>query len=459
VRFNYPLLFSLTVAFMIGSSYVSADNRSIQTSAVQASPPVEKLFIPTDGVALSQFPSYNRLSQSVLIELTSDHEPINWTSTSNQTWLTATPSGMTGQLITLTATPGHLKQNTAHFAIVTVSSSDLGPTPVTATIRVSLWVGSTDPQTVTISQQTVSLAANPVEPWVYVSSGTPSIEVLNVYTGTAIATFSEVAPTIGQMIVSPNGYILFVVDTTNYKIIELNASTGAEIASFALDGPIASDFSFAYARPNAVGTLFAPGQSAINVATGNTVSEPISIGIPFYDPLIRATPDGTRLAIVERGLSPGSLYTFSVTGPAGVLTITEQQNATITGENCAALAFSSDGSRLYPACGYPYEFDVYDWSTLKQVQTLPAVPYPNNATFDSLGDFVGGVNGIYQTDDVFVFNTAGFLLGAIPTTSYSSSEGQGSDLLVTSGDSTRVISVTDVVYNSNQTLMFRNLPP
>jgi hypothetical protein len=122
------------------------------------------------------------------------------------------------------------------------------------------------------------------------------------------------------------------------------------------------------------------------------------------------------------------------------------------------MAISPDGSHLYPACGAPYEFDVYDATTLAQVQTLPATNYPNNAVLDSNGDFVGGLNGIYDADDVYVYDPTGYLLGVVPTTSSSYYEGQGNDLMAVSGDSSRVISATGAVYNRNQTLMFRNLP-
>ena len=117
-----------------------------------------------------------------------------------------------------------------------------------------------------------------------------------------------------------------------------------------------------------------------------------------------------------------------------------------------------DGSRIYPACGAPYEFDVYDGATLRQVQTLPAVPYPNNAVIDVDGNFVGGVDGLYETDDVFKFNRGGFLIGTVPTTSQSYSNGQGSNQMVVSGDATRVVSATESVFSPTQTLMFRSLP-
>ncbi len=58
---------------------------------------------------------------------------------------------------------------------------------------------------------------------------------------------------------------------------------------------------------------------------------------------------------------------------------------------------------------------------------------------------------------MFVYDRSGFLLGSVPTTSYSYYGGQGSNLLAASGDSTRVISVTAEAFGA-QTLMFRSLP-
>jgi hypothetical protein len=97
----------------------------------------------------------------------------------------------------------------------------------TASITVSLWVGSADPQTVTFSASAVTLATNPVLP---------------------------------------------------YRRIECRDGTSSQD----LQGVITSDFSFAYARPAGVATLFAGGQTAIDVATGKHVSAPISNGLSGF---------------------------------------------------------------------------------------------------------------------------------------------------------------------------------
>jgi WD40 repeat protein len=267
-----------------------------------------------------------------------------------------------------------------------------------------------------------------------------------------VKSFPGIAPSIGQLQVSSDGTELFAVDTTNYKIIAVNARSGQILKSYALASPISSDFSFAYARPAGVPTLFAPGQAAIDVSTGNQVSFPLTGGF-FYDPFITATPDGSHLAIVERGLEPGSLYSYTVISDNGHLTITQINGSRLAGSNCPDVAISPDGSRLYPACGAPYEFDVYDFASLKQIQTLAATNYPNNAEFDSDGDFVGGVDGTSAAADIFVYDASGYNLGTIPLIEYE--QGQQNGLMKISGDSTRVISGT---WSPSAQILFREMP-
>jgi hypothetical protein len=418
----------------------------------------DKLFLAREGVAFSQFPSSSRLVDVVGVGVTRAGTSAQWTAKSDAAWLTVTASGDTGQTLRLVADPQGLGPDAFYAATVTVRTTASSAFQDTERIQVGLWVGSTDPQTVTVTQNATSIAANPVLPLAYVTDGGSTIQVYDVYGGTLKRSFQNVAPTLGQMVPSDDGTRLFAVDTTNYRIVELDAKTGKALAHFALQGPVASDFSFAYARPGGFETLFAAGQPAINVATGKVVSNAVTTPYGFYDPLITASADGTRLAVVERGLDPGTLYTWDVTPKKDHLLVTLRQNGvTIEGENCQAMAMSSDGTRLYTACGWPYQFDVYDWGTLQQVQTLVAATYPNNAVFDSDNDFVGGLDGLYDAYDVYVFDKRGFLVSQVATTAESYNNGQADNAMAVSGDSMRVISVTDWVFNNVQTLMFRNL--
>jgi hypothetical protein len=430
----------------------------ISAATTTAAAIAPQLYVAEDGISLTKFPSRDGLSRAVTVALTKSGAPVAWTAHTSASWLTVTASGSTVGTLVLQANPAGVRKDTLYTTTVTVQGGDVATDK--AILRVSLWVSSVDPATVTLSRGVTALAADPVNPWVYVSAGTTSVDVYNVYSGALVKTFERVAPTVGQLAVGSIGTQLFAVDTTNHQIIELDTTSGQVLKTFPLAGPIASDFSFAYARPHGRATLFAPGQAAIDVSSGHLVSGTITIGGTdrFYDPLIVAAPDGAHLAIVDRNLDPGSLYSYSVTGSNGTLTIKSlASNTFLSQASCQGLAITPDGSRVYLACGAPYEFDLYDGSTLKQIQTLPGVPYPNNAVIDSDGDFVGGVDGIYQKDDVFVYTQDGISLGVVPTTKYSYSEGQGNNLLVTSADSSRVISATNSAYGS-QVLMFRTLP-
>lgn len=412
-----------------------------------------RFFVAQDGIALSQFPSRSRLEAAVGVRATQPvATPGRWRASSSAAWLSVTPHGRTGQPLHLTADPMGLATDTLHTATITLRGTPGSSVVGSISMHVSLWIGSSDPGNQTINSDAVSLVANPVEPWVYVSDGSSNIDVFNVYSGRLVKSFTGVASSVGQLQTSSDGAKLFAVDTTNYRIVAVNAISGRILKLYALAGPINGDFSFAYARPGGVPTLFAPGQAAIDVATGNQVSSPLTGGF-FYDPFITSTADGSHLAVLERGLSPGSLYSYTVASDNGHLTITQVNGSMIAGENCPDVAISPDGSRLYPACGWPYEFDVYDFASLNQIQTLTATNYPNNAEFDSDGDFVGGLDGIYNPADVFVYDVSGYSLGTVPEIEYAQS--QGAALMQISGDSTRVISGMS---DPSGQLMFREMP-
>lgn len=429
--------------------------------------------VPSNGVALSQFPSTSRLSAALSVTRAGGITKRCWTASSDSKWLTAKPSSTALNSLELSANPAGLATDTAYVANVTVRNS-AAPNGTT-TIRVGLWVGSADPGVVTLSQAASAIAANPVEPFAYVGTGSSAVQVYNVYSGALVTTFPAVAPTVGQLVVSSDGKTLFAADTTNYRIVAVDAVTGAAIRSYPLIGPIASDFSFAYAQPFGRGTLFAYGQPALDVATAHIMSVPVAVSSPLTDPLLAATPDGTKLVLLARGCCGGGgsnvLYTLSVSSLNGQLAIAQTGSGgpASYSTNCVALATSPSGSRLYPACNNSQSptqtFVVYDGQSLAQVQTLPAPATPNNAAVDSNGDFVGGVSlanpfGPPAGDDVYVYHPSGFLVGGVPTTAQSASSGQQANTLAVSGDATRVVSVAPAspYTGAPATLMFRSLP-
>ncbi len=421
--------------------------------------PAPKLFLSADGVALSSGPGTKVLKRSIRVTRTTGRIPAAWTATSDQNWLTVTPSGVTGDKLGVRADATGLTADQIYVANVTVSTAD--GFADAETLHVGLWVGSSKPVTVEVQQNAQSIATNPVLPYAYVSDGGSNIKVYNVYSGKVVSTFKNVAGSIGYMEVSSDGATLFAAATSNYKIIALDAATGAVRGSYQVGYPIDATFNMVYARPYGQPALyFAPNGNGdgriIAYPSGDTLLS--GFGDQFDGGFLAVTPDGLRAYTVTLFSSPGTLFGYSISENNKGFHVASLGSMRISGENCMDLAVSRDGKHVYPACGAPYEFDVSDGKTLEQVQTLAADHYPDNAEVDTFDNFVGGLNGLYDPYDVFVYNQKAKSLGNVATTDASYSAGQQPAAMKVSGDSTRVVSATWDVYNSTQTLIFRSLP-
>jgi hypothetical protein len=192
----------------------------------------------------------------------------------------------------------------------------------------------------------------------------------------------------------------------------------------------------------------------IAVPSGETLASLLPLGF------IAVTPDGEKLSAVTVGDSPATLSSYALQLKNDQLSIKFVRQGGIQRDNCQDIAISADGKHVYPACGgpAPYVFPVYDWKTQTLLQVLDANPYPNNIELDQADRVIGGLNGLYQLADIYVFNQKGDRVGTVATTKESYDWGQQNAAVKVSGDGTRVISVTAAVYNPSQTLMFRSLP-
>jgi hypothetical protein len=412
-----------------------------------------KLYLSSDGLALSFVPGRRVLVRAVKVSLTNSKIPAAWTASSDQSWLTVTPSGTTGDMLRVEAHVFGLPRNQFYLANVTVSTTD-GLTD-TETLRVGLWVGSSATGLVTLQQNALAIATNPVTPIAYVTDGGISIQEYNVYTGALVGTLDKVAPTIGYMEVSSDGRTLFAADTTNYKIIALDADSGALIARYNVGYDISDGFNMAYARPYGHPALYLAGGPKAGRIIAYPSGEDLAIGIaPDYPDYVAVSPDGRVVFSVLTDLNPSELYGYNVKLKNDGLSLVEIGEPAIEGENCQDLAVSRDDKRVYTACGWPYYFDTYSTKTLKRVKELAAGPYPDNVEVDINDDVVAGISGAYEQDDIFVFNSKGSSRGKVATAEGNSQP----DVMKVSGDATRVIQATGAVYNNSQILTIRNMP-
>jgi sugar lactone lactonase YvrE len=417
-----------------------------------------KLYLSSDGLALSFVPGRRVLIRSVKVSLTQGKGPAAWTASSDQSWLTVTPSGTTGDALRVEANVWGLPRDQFYLANVTVSTND-GLTD-TETLRVGLWVGSSAPGVITLPQKAFAIATNPVTPIAYVTDGvSKSILEFNVYTGALVGTLDRVAPTLGYMEVSSDGRTLFAADTTNNKIVALDADSGALIAKYNVGYGIKYGFDMVYARPFGQPALYIAGSSPEDEGGGGygrIIAYPsgarLADGIHLN--YLAVTPDGQTVFSLLTDISPGTISGYNVRRRGDVLSLKSIGSTMIEGGGCLDLAISHDGKQVYPACGSPYGFDVYSGKTLSKIQTLPADDaYPDNIEIDSNDHVVGGLDGEYQQDDVYVCDQKGFPLGQV-----ANPEGSSQPVAMkVSGDATRVISSTNVNL-SPQALIFRNMP-
>lgn len=190
------------------------------------------------GVALSSFPSRQRLQRSIRVRSSLGHSNIPWTATSDQPWLNVTGSGQTGGQLTLTASPGGLALNTSHIANVTLTSTE--PTiQRSETVRVGFWVSNSNPANVVSAQLSrdhyPSILVNPVEPLSYTLGLTTEIRVHNVYTGALVRTLQFASSMLAtKFALSDDGRLLFVFDrrSGNTLVLNGNGQSTTPIASY-----------------------------------------------------------------------------------------------------------------------------------------------------------------------------------------------------------------------------------
>jgi hypothetical protein len=411
------------------------------SNAFAATTVIPKLFLSADGLGLSSFPSRNSLTETINVRRTDAGPPAAWTAVSDQPWLTVTSGGITEGPLTVEANPAGLEKDRTYTAKVTVSTNG-GDFTDHETLYVGFWIGSQDPVKVNVAQTAVTgIVANPVEPFVYTTDGSGSIYKYNFYSGKLVGTITTVAPTLGVLEVSSDGRIIFAADTTNQRVLELRRD-GTQIGSISLSGPVYQNM--VYARPYGIPALFVTNNSVFAVPSGKVLAS----GVPGN--YIAVPPNGRSLFGVDVGVSPGTLYNYSLVPTKGQFEL-DLNNALFmdnpVSSNCQDLAVSRSGERVYPACGAPYEFDVYDGKTLNYVKKYNGIPYPNNVEVDVNGDLIGGVDG-----EIFVYNKTGLKGKFIANESM-----QPADIKV-SDDATRIVVVSGYSYLGSQELSFYNSP-
>jgi len=416
-----------------------------------------RIITTTSGIGLSRVPGRDVLARTVQVLSNLGLTDVPWTASSNQAWLSVTASGVTGGDLVITANPAGLAADTTHFAEVTVASPD-ARVENQQTIRVGLHVASADPVETIVNSNTAFLAANPVEPIVAVNDGSSgSVELRHFHTGALVRTLADVVARAGGMTWSGDGRTLYVHDTTNLRAAAISPTTGALLASYDASSAFGgtTGLALAFIRTGGFPMLITPGSRIYDLTTGTgrvnpaftIASSAVSLAVSPDQSLV--VPDFGSVKRLERTALNGGL--LLVSDAAGFSTAQGR-----AGEACVSAA----GDRIYTASGSPYEFPASSVATGEVVQRLPASNYPNSIQCVWNGLVVGGIDGFYAENDVWVYDgPSGANLAQFSSSgtggAYRSLVDRG---LAVSADGTRVVSAARLNGQAASQLHFRSLP-
>jgi Viral BACON domain len=300
-----------------------------------------RLVASENGVAFVKTPTaaWNGLTRTVTV---TDNFALNtaWTASSNQSWLTVTPSGSSGGSLTLTANPAGLTLDQYYAATISINTSDVsvsGPEQ----IRVGFWVGSTTPAAPVVLGGTAasfdSVVGDPIRPYLYAhEQNATQLRVFNTYTGAELAPIPGVPAQSRDMVASSNGDTLFVSAWLQRQLIPvslLNHSIGTTMQSPQLYPGLPLDH-FRYVRLNGAGVIMSSIGDAFLESNGSVL--------------------GSNFLFAHFGTSGNNQLAFSISQliqldftSAGGGTLTNTIIGTIPGFSGEPSAINFDGSAIY----------------------------------------------------------------------------------------------------------------
>lgn len=227
-----------------------------------------------NSIALSATAQLTRRSHSVKIG-TNFPDATPWTASSDRSWLSVTPAGVAGNLLTVNANPAALPDNQLSYATVTISG---GANVTPDTVRVALWKSSTGLQSkLSVNQAYTDLLADPLRPYVYAHSKGGSLDVYHVHTGARLATIPGLGGALGDMTINAAGDTLYAIDTSGKAVVALHLDTFAKGATWPLataPGPLTRVLAI---RPNA-SNIVITNDSQAWLQDGSAISNKLPAG-------------------------------------------------------------------------------------------------------------------------------------------------------------------------------------
>ncbi|HKE97248.1 MAG TPA: hypothetical protein VKB34_23255, partial [Povalibacter sp.] len=346
-----------------------------------------RFVISATGVAFSSVPGRRVLTRTLTLTNSLDLAGIGWHAHSDQGWLSVTPSG-TGSSLTLTADPSGMAAG-QYFANVDITPDTAGIVN-TQSVRVGLYISDTaPPPSVDIPVVNAEFtASSPVAPEFYtIEAG--NIRVYSAYSGALLRTLATIAGDTQSMTISDDGRVIYVLtDSMNVDghVSAIDAVSGSVQGTWVL--PVlgyqqgGGRNGVQYMRPDAHPVLLASVYGQYIDFAADQAKPSYSV---FLSNSSDVSSDQRRLYTALQPFSPSDVllqevrYSTLSDGLSG-RRLAENSGHFDPGSraNCADTALAADQSRVYLACGAPYQFDYLDSGTLVYGGALPADAYPNN---------------------------------------------------------------------------------
>ena len=387
----------ITLAFqpvtnILGNTYTSTATftATVNGDVVTCNVPItvrikpHHLFVHEAGVALMSSPGLAATSASITVR-ENRGMPIAWTATSDQTWLSlTTASGTTPGTLQMSADPSSLPLEAVSYANVTVTSTD--PTiSGSEVIHVGLYRTAVSPAsqtavTIPAVQKFTGIAADPVRPYAYLTHGTTTVEVHNIYTGALVTTITATASSdLRSLAVSDDGSRLYVADhgTASIRMANINPLPTTFAANWSDNHPCATcsnPYIFAdldYTRVNGRGVLIGGGVEFFDASDGTVL---IDSGTSFFASSLAASVSGDGSLLFTSSLgSSGHFDTRQTLAFDELNNVVSAGTALSVSKDGASRGVSTDytGSVVYRACWYQDQtIERYDGTTLATLSSV-----------------------------------------------------------------------------------------
>jgi hypothetical protein len=387
-----------------------------------------RLRVSDNGVALVSTPTLRQLTHTVRVR-DSEHGFTPWTASSNQDWLSVTPSGTTSiSPLTVTADPTGLPPDTLHRATVTIRSTD-STVRGEELLQVGLWVGASAPASqVFVPIPYEAVETDPLRPLAYVHDGS-SVFVYNLYTGTQVATLGRIGGASFGMAVSTDGSTLYVHGSETQHIVPIDLNT----STMGTGWPYTAGYgygNFVYTRTNGAEFLLFEDGSARSAVTGVASSARFPSG-PIGNPRLSVAGDGSRFCTMT------DCYWLSyLERSGGGLVMNEYGSLRVDGFPLSDVALSQEGTRIYGVRHGPNSFVVLE--NLRPIQSLLTDAYPFTVEAGPDGRLYGATGTGMGATDVRVYDSTGAARGT-----FHLPEGRALRDLKISGDGQRMVMLTD----------------